>query len=57
MEALHRASRRPLWVLPDTPEDERLGRAVRELAIPVDGGVGLSSQGRGCRGCDLGAAR
>ena len=46
VEALHRASRRPLWVLPDTPEDERLGRAVRELALPVEGGVGLSAQRR-----------
>src|SRR4051812_15244474 len=43
VEALHRASRRPLWVLPNTPEDERLGRAVRSLALPVDAGVGLST--------------
>src|SRR4051812_13330619 len=46
VEALHRASRRPLWVLPNTPEDERLARAVRELAVPVEGGVGLTSQPR-----------
>jgi SAM-dependent methyltransferase len=46
VEALHRASRRPLWVLPDTPEDGRLGRAARELALPVEGGVGLSSRRR-----------
>lgn len=46
LEALHHASRRPLWVLPDTPEDERLGRAVRALAVPVEGGVGLSARPR-----------
>lgn len=46
VETLHRASRRPLWVLPDTPEDERLARAVRDLAVPVEGGVGLTSQPR-----------
>ena len=46
VEALHRVARRPLWVLPDTPEDERLGRAVRELAVPVEGGVGLTAEPR-----------
>jgi SAM-dependent methyltransferase len=46
VEALHRASRRPLWVLPETPEDERLALAVRQLAVPVEGGVGLTSQPR-----------
>jgi hypothetical protein len=46
VEALHRASRRPLWVLEGTPEDERLGRAVRELAVPVEGGVGLQTRRR-----------
>jgi SAM-dependent methyltransferase len=46
IEALHRAARRPLWVLPDTPEDERLSRAVRQLAVPVEGGVGLTAQPR-----------
>jgi SAM-dependent methyltransferase len=40
-DALHRSSRRPLWVLQDTPEDESLGRAVRELAVPVEGVVSL----------------
>jgi hypothetical protein len=45
-EALHRAARRPLWVLPDTAEDGRLGRAVSELAVPVDGGVALSPRRR-----------
>jgi SAM-dependent methyltransferase len=41
VEALHEAARRPLWVLPDTPEDARLGAAVRALAQPVRDGVGL----------------
>jgi len=44
--ALHGASRRPLWVLPDTPEDERLATAVAQLAVPVEGGVGLSARPR-----------
>ena len=46
VEALHRASRRPLWVLPNTPEDERLATAVAELAVPVEGGIGLSARPR-----------
>jgi hypothetical protein len=44
LEALHEAARRPLWVLPGTPEDERLGRAVSDLAVSVEGGVGLSAR-------------
>jgi len=46
VEALHRVARRPLWVLPDTPEDERLARAVRDLVVPVEGGVGLTAEPR-----------
>jgi hypothetical protein len=46
VQALHGASRRPLWVLPGTPEDERLGRAVRELAVAVEGGVALTARER-----------
>ncbi|HLF71968.1 MAG TPA: hypothetical protein VI759_07445 [Dehalococcoidia bacterium] len=46
VEALHEASRRPLWVLPNTPEDERLGRAVRDLAVKHEGGFALSTRDR-----------
>jgi SAM-dependent methyltransferase len=45
-EALHEVARRPLWVLPGTPEDERLGRAVRELAQPVENGLALLPKDR-----------
>jgi precorrin-6B methylase 2 len=45
-EALLRAVRRPLWVLEGTPEDERLQKAVQEIAVDVDGGVALRPQPR-----------
>jgi SAM-dependent methyltransferase len=46
VEALHSATRRPLWVLEGTPEDARLAAAVRDLAVEVEGGVALSSRPR-----------
>jgi SAM-dependent methyltransferase len=43
MESLHAASRRPLWVVPGSAEDERLAAALRELARPTaEGGYSLS---------------
>ena len=45
-DALHRAARRPLWVLEGSLEDERLRGAVQELAVEVDGGVALNSRPR-----------
>jgi SAM-dependent methyltransferase len=45
-EALQRAARRPLWVLEGTPEDARLGAAVREVAVEVEAGVSMSRQPR-----------
>ena len=46
VEALHTAARRPLWVLPDTPQDERLARAVRDLAVTTPDGVALTARDR-----------
>ncbi|HEX5371026.1 MAG TPA: methyltransferase domain-containing protein [Dehalococcoidia bacterium] len=46
VEALHRAVRRPLWVLEGTPEDARLAAAVRDMAVDVEGGVALSPRPR-----------
>ena len=46
VEALHQASRRAIWVLEGTPEDERLAQAARDLAVRVEGGVALSSTPR-----------
>jgi hypothetical protein len=42
LEVLHAAARRPTWVLPGTAPDERLARAVAELALKVDGGYALA---------------
>jgi SAM-dependent methyltransferase len=42
LEALQRSARRPLWVLEGSEKDRRLGEAVRDLAIQVDGGYALS---------------
>jgi SAM-dependent methyltransferase len=46
IETLHRAARRPLWVLEGSEEDARLEKAVRELAVQVEDGVALSPQPR-----------
>ena len=46
LAALQAAGRRPLWLLPDTPEDARLGAALRALARPVADGVTLEERGR-----------
>jgi SAM-dependent methyltransferase len=46
IEALHRAFRRPLWVLDGTPEDERLDAAIRAMALQTAAGVRLSAQDR-----------
>jgi SAM-dependent methyltransferase len=43
---LHAAVRRPLWVLPGTPEDARLAAAINELSVDVEGGVVLSQRER-----------
>ena len=46
IEALHSAARRPIWVLEGTPEDARLGVAIRELAVKVGDGYALSQRRR-----------
>ncbi len=46
VESLHRSARRPIWVLPGSEPDDRLGAAVRELAVRVDGAVALSQMPR-----------
>lgn len=46
LESLQQAARRPLWVLPGSDADERLARAVREMATVVDGGYALSPRQR-----------
>jgi SAM-dependent methyltransferase len=46
VESMHAAARRPLWLLPDSAQDARLGAAVREMAVQIDGGVALSSAPR-----------
>lgn len=43
---LHRAARRPLWVLEGSEQDRLLEKAVREMALPVSGGVALSPEPR-----------
>lgn len=42
VEALHRAARRPLWVLEGTAEDKRLAEAVSRMAVPIPGGIALA---------------
>jgi hypothetical protein len=46
LPSLHAAARRPLWVLEATEADGRLAPAVRQLAVPVEGGVALSTDPR-----------
>jgi hypothetical protein len=46
LPSLHAAARRPLWVLEATEADGRLGEAVRQLAVPVEDGVALSTEPR-----------
>jgi len=46
LDALQQAARRPLWVLPGSDADERLARAARDLATPVEGGFALSRRPR-----------
>jgi hypothetical protein len=46
IESLHEAARRPLWVLPGSEQDARLEKAVREMAVEVEGGMALSSRPR-----------
>lgn len=41
-ERLHAASRRPLWVLEGSPEDETLAEAIDSLAVDVPQGVVLN---------------
>jgi SAM-dependent methyltransferase len=41
LAALHQTARRPLWVLEGSEPDQRLAAAVRELAIPDEGGFRL----------------
>ncbi len=47
VDALHEAARRPTWVLPGSPQDAKLRQAVEALAVPVEGGVALSTRPRG----------
>jgi SAM-dependent methyltransferase len=42
METVLRSARRPLWVLEGSQQDERLGAAVRDQAVQVEGGYALS---------------
>ena len=42
LDSLQRSARRPLWVLEGSDKDRRLGEAVRDLAIEVDGGYVLN---------------
>jgi SAM-dependent methyltransferase len=44
--ALHRAARRPLWVLENSEKDEQLARAIQEMAVPFGEGVVLGPQQR-----------
>jgi SAM-dependent methyltransferase len=46
LPSLQAAARRPLWVLEATEADGRLAAAVRQLAVPVEGGVALSADPR-----------
>jgi SAM-dependent methyltransferase len=44
--AAHSATRRPLWVLEGSEKDQRLARAVRDMAVPFDGGFILGRRER-----------
>ena len=44
--ALHKACRRPLWVLEGSAEDARLTAAVRDIAVETEDGVTLGSRKR-----------
>lgn len=46
LEEMHAAARRPLWVSEGSEKDRALGRALRELAVTVDGGIGLDARPR-----------
>jgi SAM-dependent methyltransferase len=45
-EQLHRAARRPTWVVEGSAQDERLRQAVADIAIEVEGGYALSARPR-----------
>jgi len=42
LDSLQRSARRPLWVLEGSDKDRRLGEAIRDLAVEVDGGYVLN---------------
>ena len=44
--ALQQASRRPLWVREGSAEDQRLAKAIEELARPMGGGLTLDERPR-----------
>ncbi len=46
LDALHQAARRPIWALPDTEEDRKLGRAVRDLAVQTADGYTIGPSER-----------
>ena len=46
LEALQSSARRPIWVLPGSAADERLGQAIRQLAVTVPGGVRIGAAER-----------
>ena len=46
LPALHRAARRPLWVLEGSEKDKRLARAVRDMAVPFGEGFILGQTER-----------
>ena len=45
-EHLHRASRRPLWLLEGSPEDTKLAQTIDDLAVDVPGGVVINPEPR-----------
>lgn len=46
VDTLHAASRRAIWVRPESELDARLAAAVRQLAVPVEAGVALAAVDR-----------
>jgi SAM-dependent methyltransferase len=46
LDSLQRSARRPVWVLEGSEKDRRLGEAVRDLAVEVDGGYVLNPRPR-----------
>jgi hypothetical protein len=46
VDSLHAASRRAIWVRPESDLDARLAAAVRQLAVPVATGVALAAAER-----------